>query len=182
MDVQNMSNYLQELILDYERDILGNVYTFILSNGETITFEIKRKNIPHLLGIGRLPLRQLQGKYADQIYSMLKSGRLTMAHVTSVPGHKEVYKKIMNFHHLIAMLHCGDMVKLVKRRGSLNASYLLYLDHQPTEIVHLGLAQDSVGNWYPESLLVLQRNVTAYIDDEQPVDILQMLVSKKESK
>ena len=80
------------------------------------------------------------------------------------------------------MLHCGDIVKLVKRHGSLNASYLLYLDHRPDEIIHLGLAQDGTGNWYPESLLVLQRNVTAYIDDEEPVEILQMYITRKDKK
>lgn len=174
-----MADSLQQLILDYERDILGNVYTFVLGNGETIRFEIKRKNVPHLLGIGRLPLRQVQGKYAGQIYTMLKNGKITLEHVTSVPGHKEVFKKIKNFHHLVSMLHCGDMVRLVKRRGSLNSSYLLYLDHQPAEIIHLGLAQDSAENWYPESLLVLQRNVTAYIEGEEPVEILQMYVTRK---
>lgn len=179
MDVRKMTNYLQQLIEDYERDILGNIYTFVLSNGEIITFEIKKRNIPHLLGIGRLPLRQVRGKYASELYSMLKRGIITIENIVSVPGHREVYKKIMNFHHVVDILHCGDMVKVVKGIGSLKSSYLLYLDHQPTEIIHLGLAQDSADNWYPESLLVLHRNVTAYIDDQIPVDILEMTVSRK---
>ena len=118
---------------------MGNVYSFAFSNGDAISFEIKKRNVPHLLGIGRLPLRQVHGKYAIQLYAMLKNGKLTLEHITSVSGHKEVYKKIMNFHHIVAMLHCGEAVKVVKRIGSLNSSYLLYLDHQPTEIVHLGI-------------------------------------------
>ena len=180
--VRIMADYLQQLIDDYEQDILGNVYTFYLSNGETLSFEIKKKNVPHLLGIGKMPLRQVRGKYANELYTMLKRGQITMSHIVSVRDHKEVYKKIMNFHHIINMLHCGDMVKVVKRIGSLSSSYLLYLDHQPTEIIHLGLAQDSADNWYPESLLILQRNVTAYIDNQIPVDIVEMTVTSRQAK
>ena len=172
-----MSDYLEKLIEDYERDLMGSVYSFAFSNGDTISFEIKKRNVPHLLGVGRLPLRQIHGKYALQLYAMLKNGSLTLDHVTSVPGHKEVYKKIMSFHHITTMLHCGDAVKVAKRIGSLNSSYLLYLDHQPTEIVHLGIGADSVGGWYPESLLVLQRNVTAYIDNQMPLTITEFRIN-----
>ena len=149
-----MSNYLQDLILDYERDLMGSIYTFLLSDGETISFEIKRSNVPHLLGIKRLQLRQGQGKYANYIYSMLKDGTLTLEHAVSVPNHKEVYKKIMNFQYISAMLHT---VKIVKRIG-----------------------RDADGNWYPESLLVLQRNATAYIDGQVPVDIVKFDVTARE--
>lgn len=175
-----MSNYLQNLIADYERDLMGNIYTFLLSDGKTISFEIKRSNVPHLLGIKRLQLRQVQGKYANYIYSMLKDGTLTMEHVVSVPRHKEVYKKIMNFHYISAMLHSGNAVRVVKRIGTLNSSYLLYLDHRPQEIIHLGIGRDEEGNWYPESLLVLQRNVTAYIDGQMSVDIVKFEVTARE--
>lgn len=172
-----MSDYLEKLIEDYERDLMGNVYSFAFSNGDTISFEIKKRNVPHLLGIGKLPLRQVQGKYALPLYGMLKNGSLTLEHITSVPRHKEAYKKIMNFHHIVTILHCGDAVKVAKRVGSLNSSYLLYLDHQPTEIVHLGISADSVGGWYPESLLVLQRNVTAYVDNQIPLTITGFKIS-----
>lgn len=171
-----MSDYLRRLIEDYERDLMGNTYTFLFSNGEEISFEIKKRNVPHLLGIGRLSLRQVHGKFAGQLYAMLKNGGLTLEHVTSVPGHKEIYKKILNFHHMITILHAGDAVKAVKRIGALKSSYLLYLDHQPNEIIHLGIAQDEAGGWYPESLLVLQRNVTAYIDGQIPLDIVEFNV------
>ena len=143
--------------MDYERDLMGSIYTFLLSDGETISFEIKRSNVPHLLGIKRLQLRQVQGKYANYIYSMLKDGTLTLEHVVSVPNHKEVYKKIMNFQYISAMLHSGNTVKIVKRIG-----------------------RDADGNWYPESLLVLQRNATAYIDGQVPVDIVKFDVAARE--
>lgn len=143
--------------MDYERDLMGSIYTFLLSDGETISFEIKRSNVPHLLGIKRLQLRQVQGKYANYIYSMLKDGTLTLEHVVSVPNHKEVYKKIMNFQYISAMLHSGNTVKIVKRIG-----------------------RDADGNWYPESLLVLQRNATAYIDGQVPVDIVKFDVTARE--
>ena len=172
-----MSDYLEKLIENYERDLMGNVYSFAFSNDDAISFEIKKRNVPHLLGIGRLPLRQVHGKYAIQLYAMLKNGKITLEHITSVSGHKEVYKKIMNFHHIVAMLHCGEAVKVVKRIGSLNSSYLLYLDHQPTEIVHLGIGADNAGGWYPESLLVLQRNVTAYIDNQLPLAIVEFKIN-----
>ena len=168
-----MSDYLQQIIEDYEQDLMGNTYTFLFSNGEEISFEIKKRNVPHLLGIGRLPLRQVHGKFAGQLYAMLKNGTLALEHVTSVPGHKEIYKKILNFHHIITILYAGDAVRAVKRIGTLKSSYLLYLDHQPNEIIHLGIAQDEAGGWYPESLLVLQRNVTAYIDNQIPLDIVE---------
>jgi len=176
MEVRILSDYLQRLIDDYERDLMGNTYSFLFANGERISFEIKKRNVPHLLGIGRLPLRQVHGKYALQLYTMLKNGRLTLKNVTSVPGHKEVYKKIMSFHHIVTILHGGDAVKVVKRIGSLNSSYLLYLDHSPDEIVHLGIGADQAGGWYPESLLILQRNVTAYIDGQLPMDILEFKI------
>ena len=156
---------------------MGNIYTFGFSNGDTISFEIKKRNVPHLLGIGHLPLRQIHGKYAAQVYGMLKNGALTLNHITRVPGHKEVYKKIMNFHKITTILHCGDAVKVVKQIGSLNSSYLLYLDHSPNEIVHLGIGADSVGGWYAESLLVLQRNVTAYIDNQIPLAITEFKIN-----
>jgi len=181
--VRILSNrYLQQLIEDYERDILGNTYSFFFSNGDSISFEIKKKNVPHLLGVGRLQLRQVHGKFASELYSMLKNGSLTLDHVTSVPNHKEIYKKIMNFHHIITMLHAGDAVNVVKRVGSLKSSYLLYLDHRPDEIIHLGIGQDTAGSWYPESLLVLQRNVTAYIDDQIPMNIIRFEVSAKQNR
>lgn len=133
-----------------------------------------------ILGIKRLQLRQVQGKYANYIYSMLKDGTLTLEHVVSVPNHKEVYKKIMNFQYISAMLHSGNIVKIVKRIGRLNSSYLFYLDHRPQEIIYLGIGRDADGNWYPESLLVLQRNATAYIDGQIPVNIVKFDVTARE--
>lgn len=172
-----MSDYLQQIIEDYERDLMGNVYTFLFSNNAKISFEIKKQNVPHLLGIGHLPLRQIRGRFANELYTLLKNGTITLDHVTSVPKHKEVYKKIMNFHHIITILHGGDAVKVVKRIGTLKSTYLLYLDHQPNEIIHLGIAQDEAEGWYPESLLILQRNVTAYIDGQLPLEIVDFKVS-----
>jgi hypothetical protein len=78
------------------------------------------------------------------------------------------------------MLHSGNTVKIVKRIGRLNSSYLFYLDHRPQEIIHLGIGRDADGNWYPESLLVLQRNATAYIDGQVPVDIVKFDVTARE--
>lgn len=78
-----MSDYLQSLIADYERDILGNSYAFLFSNGEEIEFQIRKRNVPHLLGIGRLSLRQVHGKYSEQLYSMIKSGTLTLDSVVN---------------------------------------------------------------------------------------------------
>lgn len=60
-----MPNYLRQVIEDYERDLMGNIYTFLFSNHEEISFKIKKQNVPHLLGIGRLPLRQVRGRYAN---------------------------------------------------------------------------------------------------------------------
>lgn len=174
---RKMSETLQQMIENYERDIKGNTYSLYLADGEIITFEIKPKNVPHLMGIGKLPLRQVRGKYAGELYNMMRSGALTLRNITSVPNHKEIYKKVMNFHYLIDILHCGDGVRVVKKLGRLKSQYLLYLDHRPDEIIHLGLAKDTVGNWYPESLLVLQRDVTAYIRNQQPVAILRMVVN-----
>lgn len=172
-----MSNYLQEIIEAYEQDIRGNIYTLTLDNGDILSFEITKNNVPHLLGIGKLALRQVKGKYPAELYTMLKNGSITLEQITNSPNHKEIYKKIMNFHYLVSILHCGDMVKIVKKRGSLNSSYLLYLDHRPNQIIHLGLAENGGGKWYPESFLILNRNVTAYIDNQLPVGIIDMKVS-----
>ena len=84
----------------------------------------------------------------------------------------EAFARAVSYTHL----HSGDAVKVVKRVGTLKSAYLLYLDHQPNEIIHLGIAQDEVGGWYPESLLVLQRNVTAYIDGQIPLEIVDFKV------
>ena len=107
---------------------------------------------------------------------MLKKGQITINYIAF---NKEAYKKIMNFANLVSILYCGDAVKIVKRIGSLESKYLLYLDHRPKEIVHLGLVEDNVGVWHPEPFLVLQRNVTAYIDGQLLVDILDMSISDK---
>lgn len=80
----------------------------------------------------------------------------------------------MNFHYIMQILHCGDAVKVVKRIGSLKSSYLLYLDHIPYEVIHLGIEQDASGGWHPEPLLVLQRNVTAYINGQLPLGIVTL--------
>jgi len=167
-------NTIKSIIADYERDMLGNWYTLYLSNGDTPSFTVEAKNIPHLLGVRKLQLRQVQGKSAMAVYEMLKAGKITINHIAP---HKEAYKKVMNFTHLVSILHCGDAVRIVKRVGSLDSKYLLFLDHRPQEIIHLGLVEDDSGLWHPESFLVLQRNVTAYIDGQMPVDILRMTVS-----
>lgn len=167
---------IKRLIANYEQDLLGNIYTFHLSDGVTLSFSIEPKDVPHLLGVRKLPLRQVYGKSALAVYDMLKDGRINILHVGP---HKEEYKKVMNFSRLVEILHCGDAVKIVKRVGRLNSSYFLYLDHRPNEVVHLGIVKDeNDGSWHPESLLILQeRDVGAYIDDQLPVDILKMTVS-----
>ena len=165
------------IIQDYERDLLGNWYSLRLSNGEVLSFAIEQANIPHLLGIRKLPLRQTQGKSAQSIYDMLKDERITLDHIARF---KETYKKVMSFPQIVSILHCGDAVRIVKRIGSLCSRYLLFLDHRPREIVHLGLVEDDTGTWHPESFLILQRNVTTYIDGQLPVDIVEMLVSEKQ--
>lgn len=165
------NDIIKRLIADYERDIFGNRYTYELSDGETVSFSIDKKDVPHLMGIRKLPLRQVQNKSAQAVYNMLKDGRINILHASP---YKETYKKIMNFKHIISILHCGDAVKVVKKRGGLNSSYLFFLDHQPSEIIHLGIvkAKDS---WHPESLLILQRrDVTAYINGQIPVNIINM--------
>ena len=168
------TDYIKNIVLDYERDLLGSWFTLELSNGETLIFTIEAKNIPHLLGIRKLPLRQVQQKSALTVYDMMKDGRITLNHIAI---YKEAYKKVMKFSQLVSILHCGDAVRIVKRIGSLQSKYLLYLDHRPQEIIHLGLVVDSDGIWHPESYLVLQRNVTTYIDGQLPVDIIKMSIS-----
>ena len=170
---------IASMIQDYEQDLLGNWYSLRLSNGEVLSFAIKQENIPHLLGIRKLPLRQVQGKSALILYDMLKDGRITHNHIAHF---KETYKKVMNFPQLVSILHCGDAVRIVKRIGSLFSRYLLFLDHRPREIIHLGLVEDDDGAWHPESFLILQRNVTTYIDGQLPVDIVEMVVSEKVSE
>ena len=170
--------FISNMIQDYERDLLGNWYTLHLSNGEVLSFAIEQKNIPHLLGIRKLPLRQAQGKSAQALYDMLKDGRITLDHIARF---KEAYKKVMAFPQIVSILHCEDAVKIVKRIGSLCSRYLLFLDHRPCEITHLGLVEDDAGIWHPESFLILQRNVTAYINGQLPVDIVEMVVSERMS-
>lgn len=165
---------IENAIADYERDLLGNLYTFNLSNGDILSFSIEKKDVPHLMGVRKLPLRQVQNKSALAVYEMLKDGRININHIAP---HKESFKKVMNFLQIISILHCGDAVKIVKRIGTLNSSYLLYLDHRPEKIVHLGLLKDAKGQWRPESLLVnIKRNVTSYIEGQLPVDIIEMAV------
>lgn len=172
------NDYIKHIIEDYERDILGNRYTFTLSDGVTISFCIGKENVPHLLGVRKLPLRQVQNKSALAVYNMLKDGRIDISHIMP---HKESYKKLMNFGKLIDILHCGDMVRIVKRIGSLNSSYLMYLDKRPNEIIHLGLVEYN-GSWAPESLLVInKRNLTAYIDNQIPVEIISMNVTQEDA-
>lgn len=170
-------NIIKTLISNYEQDIRGNVYSFRLSDGENISFSIDEKDVPHLMGIRKLPLRQVQNKSATAVYKMLKDGRISVDHIEP---YKESYKKVMNFSHLVSILHCGDAVKIVKKIGSIKSSYIFYLDHRPHEIIHLGIIRDG-DNWHPETLLVNQRrNVTAYIDGQMPVDILSMNITQKE--
>lgn len=165
---------VKRLIEDYERDLYGNLYIFTLSDGVTLSFSIDKKDVPHLMGIRKLPLRQVQNKSALAVYEMLKDGRINIVHIRP---HKEEYKKVMNFHHLVEILHCGDAVKIVKRIGRLHSSYFLYLDHRPEEVIHLGIVQDEKGAWHPESLLVNHdRNAGVYINGQLPVEILQMTV------
>ena len=170
-------NIIKMLISNYEQDILGNVYTFLLSDGETISFSIDEKDVPHLMGIRKLPLRQVQRKSAMAVYQMLKDGRISIDHIEP---YKESYKKVMNFSHLVSILYCGDAVKIVKKIGSTKSTYVFYLDHQPNEIIHLGVVWDD-DKWHPETLLINQRrNVTAYIDGQLPLDIVKMTVTQKE--
>lgn len=169
-------NIIRKLISDYERDICGNVYSFQLSDGEVITFSIDEKDVPHLMGVRKLTLRQIQNKSATAVYQMLKDGRITISHVEP---HKESYKKVMNFAHLVSILHCGDAVKIVKKIGTIKSSYVFYLDHRPHEIIHLGVVWGDDG-WHPETLLVNQRrNVTSYIDGQLPVDIIKMEITQR---
>ena len=174
LHMEKEKQFIKNIIEDYERDILGYRYSFVLSDGETISFRIDPENVPHLLGVRKLPLRQVQGKSAGAVYKMLKDGKLTL---DAFRSHKEEYKKAMNFHHLVSILHCGDAVKVVKRVGRLTSGYFLYLDHRPHSIIHLGIAKDSANRWYPESLLVInRRNVDSYIKDQVPVDILDSCI------
>lgn len=45
------SNYIENLIAEYEQDLLGNRYVFELSDGETLSFCIEKKDVPHLMGV-----------------------------------------------------------------------------------------------------------------------------------
>lgn len=168
-------DFIKTIIEDYERDILGRRYTLVLSDGVTLSFSITPEDVPHLMGVRKLPLRQVQNKSAAAVYNMLKDGRIQLKHIEP---YKEEYKKVMSFPSVISILHCGDAVKIVKKRGTLNSSYLLYLDHSPKEIIHLGIKQDKRGAWHPESLLTQRhRRVDAYIKDQQPIQILEMFWS-----
>lgn len=170
-------NIIKKLISDYEQDIRGNVYSFHLSNDETISFSIDEKDVPHLMGIRKLNLRQVQNKSATAVYQMLKDGRISISHIEP---YKESYKKVMNFSHIVSILYCGDAVKIVKKKGSIKSTYLFYLDHQPNEIIHLGVVKDG-DKWHPETFLINKtRNVTSYIDGQLPVEIKSMEVTKKE--
>ena len=172
MDINNFT--IQKLISAYERDIYGNQYTYKLSDGETVSFRIEKEDVPHLMGIRKLPLRQVQKKSATAVYEMLKKGIIDISHVSP---HKESFKKVVNFHHIISILYCGDTVKVVKRVGRLKSSYLFFLDHSPHEIIHLGIVKDPHGVWHPESLLIIQRrHVDAYIKNQLPL-IIDMEIS-----
>jgi len=75
-----VNDFLQNMIADYESDLLGNRYTLYLSNSDVVSFAVEKKDVPHLLGIRKLPLRQVQNKSALAIYEMLKDGRIKISH------------------------------------------------------------------------------------------------------
>ena len=113
MSVDN--DYIKTLIANYEANILGNRYIFELADGETLSFCIEKRDIPHLLGIRKLNIRQVQNRSAITIYEMLK----------------ESYKKVCNFDRMLSVIADGDVVKVVKKLGSIKSSYLIYLDNRP---------------------------------------------------
>ena len=134
MSVDN--DYIKTLIANYEANILGNRYIFELADGETLSFCIEKRDIPHLLGIRKLNIRQVQNRSAIAIYEMLKKGSISIRHVAYL---KESYKKVCNFDGMLSVIADGDVVKVVKKLGSIKSSYLIYLDNRPQEILHLGV-------------------------------------------
>lgn len=151
-------------------------FVFRLSDGETISLKILPEDVSHLMGVRKLHLRQAQNSSAKVIYDHLKSGVITLDHFV---GHKEEYKKAVNFPALISILYCGETVRVVKKIGSLNSSYLFYLDHSPDEIIHLGVKRDKRGAWHTETLLVInKRGLDAYIRNQIPVVIEEMQVQE----
>lgn len=174
------SDYIKQLIANYETNIMGNRYIFELSDGETLSFCIEKKDVPHLMGIRKLNARQVKNSSALAIYNMLKTGVISMRHVGY---HKESYKKVVNFERMINVLAEGEIVKIVKRIGSIKSSYLIYLDNRPEEVLHLGVVKDDAGKWHPETFLIIKhRNVSAYIDNQRPVEISKRYVIKDSSE
>ena len=167
-------HYVRNLILNYEQDILGNQYTFYLSNGEIIPLMITPENIPHLFGLRKLPLRQVQNTSAIKIYDKLKHEAITLEHIAP---HKEAYMKIKGFEKLVPLLYCGNAMKVVKSIGALSSNYLFYLEDRNDRIIHLGVAFDGDNAWYPESVLVKQgQDKEKYIRNQEQVEILKMNV------
>lgn len=174
MPIEN--DYIKHLIANYETNIMGNRYIFVLENEETLSFCIKKEDVPHLMGIRKLNIRQVKNSSALAIYNKLKNGAISLKHVGY---YKESYKKVVNFERMINVLAEGEIVKIVKRIGSIKSNYLIYLDNRPDEILHLGVVKDATGKWHPETFLVIKkRNVSAYIDDQIPVEILERYVIK----
>lgn len=78
MPIEN--DYIKHLIANYETNIMGNRYIFVLENEETLSFCIKKEDVPHLMGIRKLNIRQVKNSSALAIYNKLKNGAISMKH------------------------------------------------------------------------------------------------------
>lgn len=134
-----------------------------LQNGFVLEFQFKKSNFVHMAGLHKLkdiPLIQTYSSkpgFASQIISKIKKGTFTEADVFSSKYFPLIQKRYENFtlENLFSLVYTDivvdfDISKLAKSK-LVNTKFILFEKDVQNGNRHLCIAEDALGNYYPET-------------------------------
>ncbi len=186
---------LNQVLKNYENTLLNYKYEikFIDENKieQSISFEFKKDNLKHLLGLHKISQYNLKDKNnkprypASLIYKKIKEKQITYKDIQSTTKSDEVSIRAIHFLELSYILddRLTNTIYLFKKnkyngKTQIKSEYILYMDKGSFSL-NFGIAKDPIKRYYyPETWFINERNKEKFIKNQTKLKIKAIIKTK----
>ena len=132
---------LLKIIKDFEEHILPYEFIIELTNGNSIIFNFKKKNLKHLLGIHKTIYDNLN---ANLVYSHIKKSKITLKNLKGQKTFSDIETRVLKFARIKDLLNLKPGDEIIEFNSSLlpncdlKSEYIIYTIHN-NRIIFKGL-------------------------------------------
>lgn len=159
---------LKKIQKEYDKNIRPYVFHVNLADGRSFSFNFKKDNLKHLLGLQYIYDESWPG---GVIYQKIKKGKITLKTIQSFPAYNGIENRILNFSRIKDLFETDKLIEfdVTKLKNCSLKTKFMFFNSTSGETLHLGIAED--GSYYPETWFIRTQDKDKYIKNQAIITI-----------